>query len=37
VKKQAKVPPDKHGNIFEMVHRARYYDRKLRQKNRRKK
>ena len=37
MKKQAKVPADKFGNIFDLVHRSRRYDRKLRQKNRRKK
>jgi hypothetical protein len=31
VKKQPKVPGDKRGNIFMLVHRRKRYDRKLRQ------
>ena len=37
MKKQAKVPPDKFGNIMLMVRSRNRFDRKLRQKNRRKK
>ena len=32
MKKKAKVPIDKRGNLFMLVHRRKRYDRKLRQR-----